>query len=102
MKITTPGHLYRLNSFEGSNQQQLQFIEKEPVSEGSTEFKTINDGTTNEEVLAVLIDRLEFLGNKIPSRETSIAKTKCEEALMWLNKRTEDRKKRGVEGKAIL
>ena len=62
---------------------------------------TINDGTTNEEVLEVLINRLQVLSAKLPSRETSIAITKLEEALMWLNKRTNDRLKRGVEGTYI-
>lgn len=93
MKILTPGHKYELASFEHGPAQQLQFIEKtgEPLT-------TVNDGTTNEEVLAMLIDRLQFLSAKLPSRETSIAITKCQEALMWLEKRTADRKTRAVEG----
>jgi hypothetical protein len=44
------------------------------------------------------LDRLKSLSAKVPSRETSIAITKCDEALMWLEKRTADRKKRAVEG----
>jgi hypothetical protein len=95
MKILTPGHKYELASFEGTNPQVIQFIEKR-----HPEMKTINDGTTNEEVLAVLIDRLRSMGEKLPCRENSIAITKCEEALMWLNKRTAERKARGVEGTA--
>ena len=35
---------------------------------------------------------------QFPSRETRIAITKLDEALMWLEKRTKDRTKRGVEG----
>lgn len=34
----------------------------------------------------------------LASRETSTAITKLDEALMWLNKRAEDRKLRGVQG----
>jgi len=57
------------------------------------------NGMTNESLLAVIIDRLDgFLSGKFPSRETAVAKTKCEEALMWLNKRSHDRLARGVEG----
>jgi hypothetical protein len=41
------------------------------------------------------------LNGKFPCRENSIAITKLEEALMWLNKRTADRVKRGVEGKNL-
>lgn len=41
---------------------------------------------------------LEGLNTKFPSRENSVAITKLDEALMWLDKRTKDRLKRGVEG----
>jgi hypothetical protein len=92
MKILTSGHQYELDSFEGGAPQAIQFIEKDAA------MNTINDGTTNEEVLAVLIDRLRYLGERLPCRENAIAITKCEEALLWLNKRTADRKARGVEG----
>ena len=100
MKIITPGHLYELEYFDDKHLpgQLLQFIEKVPVTPGSEKLRTVNDGTTNEELLAVLIDRLKYLGAKVPSRETSIAETKCEEALLWLEKRTAERKARQVEG----
>jgi hypothetical protein len=98
MKILTPNHRYELENFEHPEQsgQIIQFIEKEPDTLGNA--VTINDGTTNEEVLKMLIDRLRGLGQKIPCRENSIAITKCEEALMWLEKRTAERQSRGVEG----
>lgn len=35
---------------------------------------------------------------ELASRETSMAITKLDEALMWLNKRAEDRALRGVQG----
>jgi len=38
------------------------------------------------------------LNKKFPCRENSLAITKLEEALMWLNKRKVDRVDRGVEG----
>jgi hypothetical protein len=95
MKALTPGHLYELDNFNGSPQKQrLQFIEKDAA------MNTINDGTTNEEVFIMLIDRLRHLHEKLPSRESALAITKSEEALLWLNKRTMDRKARGVEGTA--
>lgn len=98
MKILTPSHKYELENFEHPEQpgQVLQFIEKSYAGYGP--MKTEHDGTTNEEVLCVLIDRLRGQGVKLPTRENSIAVTKCEEALMWLEKRTADRKARGVEG----
>lgn len=94
MEALTPGHKYALDNFEPNGQRQvIQFIQKE-----GEPLKTIHDGTTNEEVLAMLIDRLAYLGDRLPSRENALAKTRCEEALMWLEKRTADRKSRGVEG----
>jgi len=97
MKILTQGHKYELESFDGRVLQEIQFIEKE-MDQDTNLLKTINDGTTNEEVLKVLIDRLQFLNAKVPSRESSIAITKIQEGLMWLEKRTEDRADRKVEG----
>lgn len=100
MKILTTGHKYELASFEGGPAQTLQFIEKVPFATDDPTLKTVNDGTTNEEVLKVLIDRLHYLNGKFPCRENSLVITKLEESLMWLNKRTADRLARNVEGKA--
>lgn len=102
MKSIVAGHLYGLKGFEsGEEDQAIQFIQKEPVSEGSTELKTVSDGTTNEEVLSMLIDRIQHLQSKFPCRENAIVITKLEESLMWLNKRTADRVARNVEGKQV-
>ncbi len=101
MKVLTKGHKYELSNFESKEKSQvIQFIEKAKDVEVD-ELLTINDGTTNEEVLEMLIDRMKYLFDKFPSKETACAITKCEEALMWLEKRTQDRIKRGVEGKHI-
>lgn len=94
------GHNYSLDYFENKQTkgQVIQFIEKEPKTEGSTELVTLYDGTTNEEVLAMLINRMKYLQEKFPCRENAIVITKLEESLMWLEKRTADRKARSVEG----
>lgn len=101
MQVITTGHKYELASFEGGTPQTLQFIEKVPTAEGSKELRTVNDGTTNEEVLKVLIDRMQCLNGKFPCRENALVITKLEESLMWLNKRTSDRLARNAEGKAV-
>ena len=111
MRILKEGHLYELESMEGTNPQRIQFIEKIIASEvinmgidcsiETNGFVTINDGTTNEEVLKMLIDRCQTLLKKLPSRETALVITKLEEALMWLNKRTENRIKQGVENTSL-
>ena len=95
-------HDYKLENFEDKNSHQtIKFIKKEPVDATSGELQTVHDGTTNEELLKVLIHRLTEMGKKFPCRENSLAITKLDEALMWLEKRTADRKARGVEGKAL-
>jgi len=95
-------HTYKLENFENKEGfQTIQFIEKEPVEPGSPNLVTVNDGTTNEEVLNMLIHRSKAMNDKFPSRENSLAITKMEEALMWFNERTRLRKERGVEGKAL-
>ena len=95
------GHTYEMSNFENKDNegQTLQFIHKEPNE--NNELITISDGTTNEEVLEVLIDRMNYLQNKFPCRENALVITKLEESLMWLEKRTSDRLKRNVEGKHL-
>ena len=101
MKNLVAGHTYELSNFEKKKKkgQVLQFIHKEPIEEGATELKTVSDGTTNEEVLEALINRMNFLNGKFPCRENSIVITHLETALLWLEKRTNDRIKQNVEGK---
>lgn len=107
MKVKVEGHSYELANFEKKQEvgQTIQFIHKEPNTIENHPEKgtliTISDGTTTEEVLEVLIDRLNYLQSKFPCRENAIVITKLEESLMWLNKRTSDRMKRGVEGKHL-
>jgi hypothetical protein len=99
MKVLTPGHKYELANHENKDApgQLLQFIEKQREHEESVKFITVNDGTTNEEVLAMLIDRLDSLYQKLPSEETADALKYCKMALQRLEDRTRDRQARGVE-----
>lgn len=105
MKVLVPGHRYELTNFENKSEpgQILQFIHKEPkqVEGGGTELELVSDGTSNEDLIKVLIDRMQFLNQKFPCRENSMVITKLDEALMWLEKRTRDRERRGVEGKHL-
>ena len=57
------------------------------------------NGITQEALLAIVIDRLRgFQSGEFKCRENAIALTHCEDALLWLQKRTRDRLARGVEG----
>jgi hypothetical protein len=60
------------------------------------------NGISQEALLAILIDRLRsFQAGPFSCRENALALTKMEEALMWLQKRTQDRLRRGVEGVSV-
>ena len=68
-------------------------FQKGPIKENGV------NGCHNEDLIAIVIDRLQCLNQgDFACRENSIAITKLEEALLWLNKRTQDRIARNVEG----
>lgn len=71
-----------------------------PLGRGSD--RTEPNGAFVETVIAATIQRIEFYqtasNGKFKSRENAVAITKLEEAGMWLNKRTQDREARQVEG----
>lgn len=97
MTILTPSYKYILSNFKDQSAgQTIQFIENRQNERG--EFEMVNDGTTNEEVAAILIDRLQGLHAKLPSKQSAYAITKFQDGLFWLNNRTDERKARGVEG----
>jgi hypothetical protein len=109
MQVVTPGHKYVLANLENPGSgQTIQFIHKEveqskiKTREGAPaappKFTTVSDGTTNEEVLAMMLNRLQVLHNKLPSMHTVLAAHHVELALHLLNQRTLERKARGVEG----
>ena len=95
------GHVYVLSNYsEGisplynTTAQQLSFMKK-------VNGTIVGEGTTNEEVLKMMVHRMNYLQSKFPCRENAIVITKLEECLMWLNYRTEKRVAQGVEGKDI-
>lgn len=99
MKIVKPGHKYEAAHFVDKNAfTVIQFVEKEPSSPGSTDLKLVNDGVTNEELLEVVLNRLNYLQAAFPCRENAVAITNIQQGLLWLNERTRQRKERNVEG----
>lgn len=101
-EVLDPGHSYKLfphiSGTGEADSQTLNFIKKEPKEEGSTELVTVQEGTTNEAVIAVLIDRLESLHVRLPDTYTLDAISHLKSALSVLEKRAIDRKERGVLG----
>ena len=60
IKVVTPGHIYELPNFEQPQEtgQIIYFIQKIKDPDDPYRLVTINDGTTNEAVVKMLIDRL--------------------------------------------
>lgn len=91
MKCLDDCHTYSMDQVLGFSSSILRFYE---MREDGTKI----DGVTNEEVLRVLIHRMEVLDEKTPCWENKQAISSLKGALSWLNARTEQRVKRGVEG----
>jgi hypothetical protein len=69
------------------------YFQDGPIKEVGT------NGITHEVLLAIVIDRLRsFQKGDYACRENALALTKIEEAMHWLNHRTQQRMARGVEG----
>ncbi len=100
-------HSYRITGLDTASNASDPFIARHgsPATYSSVLFQNgpipevgVN-GVTQEALLAVIIDRLRsFQAGKFSCRENAIALTHCEDALMWLQRRTRARIKRGVEG----
>jgi hypothetical protein len=84
-------HLYGVTGYRGA--ALMIGFQNGPIKDAGV------NGVTQEVLLAIVIDRLRgFQNGPYKCRENAVALTKCEEALMWLQKRTRDRLARGVEG----
>ena len=77
----------------------MKFINKKANKDGKLE--TFHDGTTNEEIISVLIDRMLTLNKKHPCVENEKVLLCLKDALTYLEIRTLKRKNRNVEGKNI-
>lgn len=90
MKVIDRGHKYKLHTLDGDTKSYLTFVKREglgyPGNVGSY------PGTTCQEVLRALIDRLEYLNNQIPCWQNQIARLCCIIAL-WLFEYRHSRRK---------
>ena len=86
MKVIDPGRIYQLAAGNG-----LNFLQKQ-------DGKIVREGTTIEEVLEVLIDRVTEAYQALPCQETIRALYLMREALAALQTRTARRMVANVEG----
>lgn len=86
---------------EGLNHAALPalFIRWQDGPLGRGEDRKEPNGAFVETVLKAALQRIEhYQGTKFSCRENALAITKIEEALMWLNRRTQRREEENVEG----
>ena len=92
-------HEYRVTAPTGSGKMADHHIsfQNGPIAEHGI------NGLTQEVLLAIVADRLKsFQAGPFACRENALALTKIEEAQHWLQQRTLERMRRGVEGKNII
>jgi hypothetical protein len=76
------GKVYELNNHKSKTTQKVFFGYTDLEN---SHFDTI-DGTTNAEVLEMMISRLQYLSKNFPCKEYTIALYKLEESLFWITK----------------
>lgn len=93
-------HVYKIHGPKGTDFNGNEFPDPQTVKfqNGPIQEFGVN-GISGEALLAIVEDRLVgFQSGPYACRENAVALTKIQEAMMWLQKRTMDRMKRGVEG----
>jgi hypothetical protein len=65
MKVIDPGHAYTMHSYDGTFPQSITFMKRK--GEGYPGNYDSHPGTNCQEVLRVLIDRVKYLDEQIPS-----------------------------------
>lgn len=73
----------------------IYFVRGSKLAEEEVEKRI---GTVHESLVEMMIHDLKFKSQLVPSRESSIAITKLEEALLWMKRRQENRAKAGTQG----
>lgn len=102
IKVVIPAATYMLPTYVVTNEGiqdgtgvAMQFCKGNKADE--TAYR--QEGVFTESLIQLAKQHLEAVNvGELATRETSVAITKLDEALMWLNKRAEDRKLREVQG----
>lgn len=87
----------------GANHEYLVMVDDEPIEiafqNGPRNDPNSIHGVLDTDLLEIVRDRLKgFQSGEFACRENALALTHIEEALMWMNRRVEDRIERNVLG----
>ena len=99
-------HAYRITGYNASTNPSGEAVEGDGIDEGTAilfQNGPINEvgvnGLTHEALLAIVADRLRSFNNgPFKCKANACALTHIEEAQHWLQQRTIERMRRGVEG----
>lgn len=101
IEVIIEGATYRVPTYKVTNDGIVDGSGIEIVfckGNKDSEANLRQEGVFTETLLQTALQYLQSVNvGEMASRETSMAITKLDEALMWINKRTEDRKLRGVQ-----
>lgn len=89
MKVLDPGHRYELRHLDGSGSSVLQFVKRD--GEGYPGNVGRCEGTNIQEVLRVLIDRIQYLNRQVHSEHNIIVIDELRGALIQLETRAAER-----------
>jgi len=93
-------HEYRITSNDIDLNGTPLFIGTVQLQNGARKERNSIHGIIDTDLLEIARDRLKsFQAGPFASRENACALTHIEEALMWLNRRVEDRVERNVLGR---
>lgn len=89
MRVIDPGHHYMLNVLDGEKPIFLRFVKRVgPKFPGND---SAYSGTTMQEVIRVLIDRLEYVDNQSPHIYNKFVLGLMRSCIWWLEKRAFER-----------
>lgn len=95
-------HEYHIVLNDASQKDVANDVVVIQLQKGPRKEKDSIHGVIDSDLLEIVRDRLKsFQAGPFASRENACALTHIEEALMWLNRRVEDRIERNVLGKNV-
>lgn len=93
-------HKYLIQSYSMDGQGNADVYETIKFQKGARNEEGSIHGVIDSDLLEIVRDRLKsFQNGPFSSRENAVALTHIEEALMWMNRRVEDRIERNVLGR---
>jgi hypothetical protein len=103
-QVDGANHAYRIEVYKRFQSDDQGMVEHCDLKFQNGGLKEVGpNGITDQALLAIVIDRIRgFNDGPYRCRENSLIITKLEEALMWMEKRGNDRARRGVEGERTV